>query len=43
MEILDFDYNYTHENPFPVLRNGTSSEVDKCFEMIFQSASRFLF
>lgn len=42
MEILDFDYTYTHENPFPVLRNGASSDVDRCFEMIFEPASRFL-
>jgi hypothetical protein len=42
MEILDFDYNYTHENPFPVLRNGSFSEVDRSFERIFEPACRFL-
>lgn len=42
MDVLDFPYRYCHENPFPVLRNVDSSEVDRCFDIIFGKAVRFL-
>ncbi len=41
-EIQDFNYEYSHENPFPLLKNGGSSEVDRCFERIMIPACRFL-
>lgn len=42
VEVIDFTYDYTHENPFPVLNTNGSSEVDRCFEKIFETACRFL-
>lgn len=42
MEILDFPYDYTHESPFPILKNSASGLVDKAFEKIFSKASAFL-
>ena len=42
VEVLDFPYNYTHENPFPLLEGEKSSEVDRCFETVFSRAAAFL-
>lgn len=42
VEVIDFRHAYTHENPFPVLKNSGCSEVDRSFEKIFETASRFL-
>ncbi len=42
--ILDFPYSYSHENPFPVLRNkpDESRLIDRCFNMVFGNAVAFL-
>lgn len=41
-EVWDFNYHYTHENPFPLFNNPLSKSVDKCFERLFSEASLFL-
>jgi hypothetical protein len=41
VEVMDFPYNYTHENPFPVFSNHMSSEVDRSFDRVFNTACRF--
>jgi hypothetical protein len=42
VDLLDFPYNYTHENPFPVSDSSLSRLVDDSFERIFSSAVTFL-
>jgi pimeloyl-ACP methyl ester carboxylesterase len=39
---LDFPFDYTHENPFPIYRNDKSADVDKAFESVFSMATEFL-
>jgi pimeloyl-ACP methyl ester carboxylesterase len=41
VEILDFDYPYTHENPFPV-QDKLSEAVHNSFEEVFTDAAAFL-
>jgi hypothetical protein len=38
IKYLDFNYDYSHEVPFPVSENGISAEVDKAFEEVFIEA-----
>ena len=40
MEIIDFPYDYTHENPFPLQANPEM--VDKGFDVIFEKAVVYL-
>jgi hypothetical protein len=42
VEVTDFPYPYTHENPFPVFDSALSLKVDSAFERIFTSAGLFL-
>lgn len=42
VEVCDFPYPYTHENPFPLLNNPLREEVDRCFRQLFTEASLFL-
>ncbi len=42
VEILDFPYNYRHENPFPVLQDKVSVLADRSFDKIFERAALFL-
>lgn len=42
VEIWDFPYPYSHENPFPVFNNRLSAEVDRTFERLFTDAGLFL-
>ncbi len=42
VEVWDFHYSYSHENPFPVFDTSLSREVDKSFERLFTAASSFL-
>lgn len=37
---LDFEYNYIHENPFPVIAVD-AAKVDKSFEMMFEKVCKF--
>jgi hypothetical protein len=42
VDIWDFPYGYTHENPFPVLDSPVSKKVDYWFEKVFEEATTFL-
>lgn len=42
VEVWDFPYPYSHENPFPVLDTSLSLKVDRSFERLFTAASLFL-
>ncbi len=42
VEIWSPEYDYIHENPFPLLRGEDVSKVDSVFDMVFSSAARFL-
>jgi hypothetical protein len=39
--LMDFNYEYDHENPFPVMKK-TEKDVDRCFSRVFELASGFL-
>jgi hypothetical protein len=38
---LNFPFNYTHENPFPIYTESASTDVDKSFNEVFSIASDF--
>jgi len=42
MEIWRPQYDYIHENPFPVSNNENASKIDETFDRLFSSAARFL-
>lgn len=42
VEVWDFPYLYSHENPFPVFNNKSASEVDRCFRRLLTEAGSFL-
>jgi hypothetical protein len=42
IEVWDFPYSYSHENPFPVFDTPLSKSVDQSFERLFTTASIFL-
>lgn len=42
VDIWDFPYTYTHENPFPLLDITLSKKVDYWFERVFSEATMFL-
>jgi hypothetical protein len=42
VDVWDFPYGYTHENPFPVLDFPVSKKVDYWFERVFEEAAAFL-
>jgi hypothetical protein len=42
LKVWDFPFNYTHENPFPVLDSTLSKKVDYWFERLFSEAALFL-
>lgn len=42
VDVWDFPYTYSHENPFPVLDFPLSKKVDDCFEKVFSEAQLFL-
>jgi len=39
-ETIDFPFQYSHENPFPIL--GNPGEVDESFDLVFNRAVGFL-
>lgn len=41
VEIWDFPYQYSHENPFPVFNSSQSGEVDYWFEKVLEKATVF--
>ena len=42
VNVSDFPYPYSHENPFPVFNSDLSNEVDRSFELVFSKAESFL-
>jgi hypothetical protein len=42
ISLLDFPYEYTHENPFPVYQHAGSQHVNKAFDQVFDQAGEFL-
>jgi hypothetical protein len=42
VDIWDFSYEYSHENPFPILDKTLSEKVDYWFEKVFAEATLFL-
>jgi hypothetical protein len=42
VEVWDFPYPYSHENPFPILNNELSCQVDRSFERVITKAGLFL-
>ena len=42
ISLLDFPFDYSHENPFPVGKLIDSKEVDLAFNQIFEEAVEFL-
>jgi len=42
VEVWDFPYSYSHENPFPLFMNQSASEVDRSFERLITNAASFL-
>jgi cell division protein FtsI/penicillin-binding protein 2 len=42
VEIWDFPFPYTHENPFPIFGSPLSNKVDYWFEKVFAKATLYL-
>ncbi|MCF8380413.1 MAG: DUF6051 family protein [Bacteroidales bacterium] len=42
MEVLDFDYPYSHEMPFPMKLDKLKDKIDAAFESVFFKAGVFL-
>lgn len=42
VDVWDFPYTYSHENPFPIFELPLSKQVDLCFERVFSEAQAFL-
>jgi hypothetical protein len=42
VDIWDFPYTYSHENPFPIFDSSHSNKVDYWFERVFSEATLFL-
>lgn len=43
VELADFPYDYSHENPFPVSNEpAIRKKVDECFERVMSKAAEFL-
>lgn len=41
VEVIDFPYEYTHEQPFPVLNDQSQPLVNRCFAAVFDKAVNF--
>lgn len=42
VNVFDFPYPYSHENPFPLFSSGFADEVDRGFDKVFEKAGSFL-
>ncbi len=42
VDVLDFPYSYSHENPFPLIDGENSKLVDESFKKVFSKAAAFL-
>lgn len=41
LDVIDFPYDYTHENPFPVNDEKILPQVNRCFDVVFTKAVNF--
>ncbi|MCF8357847.1 MAG: DUF6051 family protein [Prolixibacteraceae bacterium] len=41
LDVIDFPYDYTHEQPFPVNDEKIQKLVDRCFHVVFSKAAHF--
>ncbi|HPS13325.1 MAG TPA: DUF6051 family protein [Prolixibacteraceae bacterium] len=41
VEVIDFPYNYSHEQPFPLGDDKIQNLVDRCFTVVFEKAVDF--
>jgi len=41
IEVMDFPFDYSHEVPFPLMKDESSKTVDQCFETVFSKAASF--
>ncbi|SFD81487.1 DUF6051 family protein [Thermophagus xiamenensis] len=41
VRVIDFDFSYSHEAPFPIANNAVSWKVDRSFKNIFNEASGY--
>lgn len=41
VEVMDFPFTYSHENPFPVGKKSNGADLDKAFESVFAKAIDF--
>ncbi len=42
IDLIDFDFDYSHEAPFPLFGNMEKTQVDGSFEHVFSKAANFL-
>lgn len=42
IKLMDFPFNYSHENPFPINEKTDRNELDEAFQRIFSDAANFL-
>ena len=42
VDVFDFPFAYSHENPFPLIAGAESSLIDRSFEKVFSKAAAFL-
>lgn len=42
ISLIDFPYEYSHENPFPVFQHAGSALVNRAFDQVFDEAGEFL-
>jgi len=42
LQEADFDFNYSHETPFPIFKNAMDDAVSQSFDYVFNKASSFL-
>jgi len=42
VEVMDFPYSYSHENPFPLIDTADSKSIDNSFKKVFSKAAAFL-
>lgn len=42
IQLIDFPFEYTHENPFPVFRDKQAEDVNFSFQRVFHQAAEFL-
>jgi len=41
IDIMDLPFQYSHEMPFPIGKNGSDALIDESFESIFSKSAEF--